>query len=175
MSLMHLGVALGGPILTAAAFRLRGDAAWSRWGLPGNLAKLLFGGAMAAVFAAAGAELTWSAAAMIPAFYVAASVPTLGGIDAGANDGTVAGDAALNLVRGLAMVTPAAVVAWFAGFGAWPAFLVAGALVPVCYEVGKRTAWWTEVAGVKLEPGAPWSEVYVGAVLGLAAVVVGAS
>jgi hypothetical protein len=120
-----------------------------------------------------GWELAGLAAALVAAWFAGAVVMgTLGAIDSGRRDGTVAGDFWRNSLRGLVYVAPAACVlvalrfiqgapheAWTAGL-----LLIAGACQGLCYEVAHRVRPMPQYAATE------WAECFTGSAMGLGAV-----
>lgn len=136
-------------LLGAALFRLRGDAIVGST----TAGRLLWSCGMAAGLAVV--AFAWWPLILALALFVGCLFPWWGSIDMGRNDGTWLKDAALQAIRGVLWVVPAAVVTThFAG--AWWVVLVGLTAVPF-YEIGWRLplgSWRGSPAGEILFGGA---------------------
>lgn len=131
---------LAGAILGAVAWRVRGGwlggaVGWGvgsarlvAWALPmGALAALVSWGSP-----------WWLGPAVGALAFATSTLPTFGALDAGRNEGSILGDAARNLGRGLLTVAPLAALLWWCGYATWWVMLLAGAWMAPAYEIAWR-------------------------------------
>jgi len=152
-------------LISAVGFRVRGGFTVGGNVLSHTLARLAWAGPVAI-----GAGVITNnvyALVILPFIFAACTVPTFHAIDMGRVDGTLAKDAAMNLLRGLIFSVAAALPLWAAGVVDIVhaiAILGIGIFMPVMYELGWRTP--STIRG--LEQGSAIAEAYWGAFYGLA-------
>jgi hypothetical protein len=136
-------------LLGALTFRVRGGltSGW-RFQLPGQVARVTWAIACAVTVLAAGSAW-WQAAALVPAAWAVTTLPLLGAIDMGRNDGSFARDFALGTVHGLSLGAPAAAVL-FATAPLWWLPLAGGALWSACYALCWLRRDWPELRAIGL-------------------------
>lgn len=144
---MTILLAIVAPLILAAGFRLRGDAAFERWTGRGATTARIVCWAIPCGLVAWGLYGLWYVGlAMGVAAFLGAILGWWQSLDLGRVEGTWLNDFAMHTLRGVLWTLPMAGVAFLGAGSPWP-LLVAGALCGVVYEIGWRfKARQTEIA-----------------------------